>query len=91
MTIVLFQIFLQIEKRDWHLTRIFFSSSLDPQKMSLNIDMKRILLVKFSGVSPNLNIKHFFTELQRIETWENIPLEFHWLTVDSVQVSVFLR
>ena len=29
----------------------------------------------------------FFTELQRIESWEYIPLEIHWLTVDSVKVS----
>ena len=27
------------------------------------------------------------TELQRHEPWENIPLEFHWLAVRSVQVS----
>ena len=33
----------------------------------------------------------FLTELHRIESWENIPLEFHWLAVNSVQVSVFLR
>ena len=30
----------------------------------------------------------FFTERERIESWENIPLEFHWLAVDSVKVSV---
>ena len=34
-----------------------FSLSLDPQEMSLNIDMKIILPVKFSGVSPNFNNK----------------------------------
>ena len=28
-----------------------------PQDMSLNIDINRILPVKFSGVSPNLNSK----------------------------------
>ena len=32
-----------------------FSLSLDPQEMSLNIDMNMILPEKFSGVSPNLN------------------------------------
>ena len=35
----------------------FFSLSFVPQEMSLNIDMKRILPVKFSGVSPNLYSK----------------------------------
>ena len=34
-----------------------FALSLDPQEMSLNIDMNKILPVKFSGVSPNLNSK----------------------------------
>ena len=29
------------------------------------------------------------TELQRIESWEDIPLEFHWLAVNSVKISVF--
>ena len=32
----------------------YFSLSFVPQEMSLNIDMKRILPVKFSGVFPNL-------------------------------------
>ena len=70
-----------------------FSLSLDPQEMSLNIDMKIILPVKFSGGSADLNSKlfDFFTELQRIESWENIPLEFHWLTVDSVKAYVNRR
>ena len=43
MTIVLLQIFLPI------------LLSFDPHEMSLNIDMKMILPVKFSGVSFNLN------------------------------------
>ena len=34
-----------------------FSLSLDPQEMSLKIDMNIIRPVKFSGVSPNLNSK----------------------------------
>ena len=34
-----------------------FSLSFDPHEMSLNIDMKIILLVKFSGVSSNLSSK----------------------------------
>ena len=33
------------------------SLSLVPQEMSLNVDMNRILPVKISGVSPNLNSK----------------------------------
>ena len=67
-----------------------FSLSLDPQEMSLNIDMHIILPVKFSGVSSNLNSKRFdfITELQRFESWENIPLEVHRLTVDSVKISL---
>ena len=77
MTNVLFRIFLHRERR--------------VEQMSLNIDMKIILPVKFSGVSFNLNSKVLtsLTELQRIESWENIPLEFHWLAVNSVQVSEF--
>ena len=34
-----------------------FSLSLDHHEMSLNIDMKIVLPVKFSGVSSNLNSK----------------------------------
>ena len=54
MTIVLLHIFLQIETSlafDSHSTLL----SLDPHEMSLNIDMKIILPVKFPGVSFNLN------------------------------------
>ena len=55
--------------------------------------MNRILPVKFSGVSPTLYSKtfDFFAELQRIESWEIFPLEFHRLSFDSVKVSVILR
>ena len=56
MTTVLFQISLQTKIRVEHLPNIF-SLSLDPQEISLNIDINRILPVKFSGVSPNLNSK----------------------------------
>ena len=51
MTIVLFQISLLTEKRVWHSPGILFSLSLVPQEMSLNIDINKILPVKFSGVS----------------------------------------
>ena len=40
-----------------------FSWSFDPQEMSLNIDMNMILLVKFSGVSSNLNSKLLISSL----------------------------
>ena len=92
MTFVIFQIFLHKEERVEHWIRIF-SLSFDPHEMSSNIDMKIILPVRFSGVSPDLNRKlfDFVTELQRIESWENVPLEVHRLTVDSVKVSVFRR
>ena len=53
MTIVLLKIFSRRETRAEHLTRIFLFS-FDPHEMSLNIDMKIIRPVKFSGVSPNL-------------------------------------
>ena len=54
MTIVMLQIFLQREKRVEHLTRIlccFFY----PHELSLNIDMKMIDPVNFSGVTLNLD------------------------------------
>ena len=55
MTIVLLQIFLHIGK-----PRLAFDShstllSLDPHEMSLNIDMKIIRPVNFSGVTLNLD------------------------------------
>ena len=63
MTIVLLEISLHTEKRDWHLTCILFQLSLDPQEMSLNIDMNMILPVKFSGVSSNFNSKRLTSSL----------------------------
>ena len=70
-----------------------FSLSFVPQDMSLNIDMNRILPVIFSGVSPNLLSKllTFVAELQRVKSWEDVPLEFRRLSIDSVKVSVALR
>ena len=55
MTVVLLQISLHREKRVEHLTRILFLLSLDPHEMSLNIDMKIIRPVNFSGVTLNLH------------------------------------
>ena len=57
MTIVIFQISLHTEKRVLHTDMHSSSLSLDPQEMSLNIDMNMILPVKFSGVSSSLNSK----------------------------------
>ena len=34
---------------------------------------------------------HFTIELQRIESWEDVPLEFCRLSTDSIKVSVALR
>ena len=71
------------------------SSSLPflSQEMSLNTDMNRILPVKDSGVFPKRaqKITDFITELQRCESWEDVPLEFSRLSTDSIIVSVALR
>ena len=58
--------------------------------MSLNIDINRILPVKDSGVCPKIaqKITDFITELQRCESWENVPLEFGRLSVDSIIISL---
>ena len=45
--------------------------------------------MKFSGVSQIAQkIIDFITELQRCESWENIPLEFSRLSGDSIIISV---
>ena len=54
MTIVLFQISLQIWRRLFAFAKHSSSLPLLSQEMSLNIDINRILPVKVSGVSPNL-------------------------------------
>ena len=58
--------------------------------MSLNIDIKRILPVKVAGVCPKSlsKIIDFTAELQRCESWEDVPLEFSRLFVDSIIISV---
>ena len=58
----------------------------------MNIDKNKILLVQVSGVSPSLLSRSvtFTAELERCESWENIPLEFSRLSTDSVIVSVAL-
>ena len=63
---------------------------LPSQEMSLNIDINKILPVKVSGSSPNL-LSDFTAELQRIKSWEDVPLEFSRLSTDAIKVSVALR
>ena len=57
--------------------------------MSLNIVINRILSVKVSGASPKLLRRSvtFTVDLQRGESWEDVPLEFSRLSIDSVLVS----
>ena len=59
-------------------------------EMSLNIDMKIFRPVNSSGRTLIFDIEllDFVAKLQRGESWESIPLEFHWLTVNFVQSSV---
>ena len=57
MTIVLLRIFFANGETSWAFDSHSFLLSFDPQEMSLNIDMKIIRPVKFSGVSLNLNSK----------------------------------
>ena len=55
MTIVLVKIFSHREKRAEHLIRILFHCLYIPMRSSLNIDMKIIRPVKFSGSTLNLD------------------------------------
>ena len=72
MTIVLLQISLHGEKRVEHLTRNF----LDPHEMSLNIDVKIIRPVNFSGVTLNLD-RHFSPSVKKANVG-NPGKIFHW-------------
>ena len=54
MTIVQYQISLQVWRRLWHLPYILLHCLFPSQEMSLNTNIKRILPGKISGVSPNL-------------------------------------
>ena len=59
--------------------------------MSLNIDINEILPVKVSGVCPkslSRSLILFTTELQRCESWEDVPLEFSRLSIDTIIISV---
>ena len=59
--------------------------------MSLHIDMKMIRCEKSSGsvLIFDMKLLDFVVELQCCESLEDIPLEFHWLTINCVQSSVF--
>ena len=90
MTIVLFQIFLHIEKRDLAFDSHSSSLLLPSQEMSLNIDIKRILSVKVSGASPNL-LSRSVTLPQSCNVVNPVkicPLELGRLSIESVIVSV---
>ena len=88
-TIVQYQIFSQELSRFRHLSSIHLCCILS-QEMSLNIDIKRILPVKVSGVCPRALSRSLIlsTELQRCESWEDVPLEFIWLSIESIIISV---
>ena len=75
----------------WAVDSHSFLLSFDPHEMSLNIDMKIIRPVKFSGVSPNLDSKSWslWLSCNVVQPGKIFPLEFNWLTINSVQVSVF--
>ena len=55
----------------------------------MTIDINRILLVK-AGASPKSlsKIIDFTAELQRCESWEDVPLELSRLSIDTVIISV---
>ena len=75
----------------WAFDSHSFMLSFDHHEMSLNIDMKIILPVKFSGVSFNLNSNSWTSWLScNVLNPGKIfhPLEFHPLRINSVQVSV---
>ena len=53
--------------------------------------MNRILPLKVSGVSPkslSRSFINFTAELQRCESWEDVPFEFGRLSIDTVIISV---
>ena len=56
--------------------------------MSLNLDINKILPVKLSGASPKSLSRSVTAELQRCESWEDVPLEFSRLSIDTIIISV---
>ena len=90
MTIVLLRIFFAKRETSGACDSHSFLLSSDPSEMSLNIDMKMIRPFNFSGVTLNLDSNSWtVAELQRVESLEDMPLEFNWLIIFSVQSSVF--
>ena len=63
------------------------------QEMSLNIDINRILPVKFSGVCPKfLRRSLILSQSCNVVNPGNVPLEFSRLSIDTIIISVaFLR
>ena len=48
-------------------------------------------VVLFQIFYTKIRVEDFVAELQSIESWEDVPLEFHWLSTDSITISVDLR
>ena len=86
MTNVLLEIFLQIMSQVWRLQMHSCSLSVVHHMMSLIIDMKIIRPCWAAHFVHEL--LDFVDELQCGESWENIPLEFHRLTINCIQSSV---
>ena len=55
--------------------------------MSLNIDMKMILPVKFAGSHCNSPIVflNLFEDTRCSMSWEDLPLELHGLSINPIQ------
>ena len=85
--------FLAYKNTSRAFARHSWSLSLVLQEMSLNIDINRILPVKFSGLSNILNSKVLTSPLSCnvSNPGADVQLEFRRLSIDSVKVSVALR
>ena len=64
-----------------------FSLPLASHSMSLNIDMRMILSLKSAGSHCNSPIlfRIFFEDSRCLESWENLPLELHRLSINLIQ------
>ena len=84
-----YQIFPQIPSHNRHVLNIHLCCRLS-QEMSLNIDINKIFPVNVSECLSQIaqKITDFITELHRCESWENVPLEFSRLSIDSIIISV---
>ena len=92
MTIVLFQIFLRTEIRVWRLADILVHCLLFHRKCRWTSTWIEFFLWKFL-VSHLISTANVWLLHWAATCWilGNIPLEFHWLIVDSVKVSVILK